>query len=85
MRGKVFLSMSGKRYSLVMAPAAHRLFRKFPLPLQEKIKIEAEKLTDNPYRGEELKGPLKGIHSHRFSFRRTEFRFLLYDLCSIGT
>jgi mRNA-degrading endonuclease RelE of RelBE toxin-antitoxin system len=66
--------MSGKRYSLVMAPAAHRRFRRFPPPLQEKIKIEAKKLTVNPYRGEALKGPLKGIHSYRFSFQRTDYR-----------
>lgn len=66
--------MSGKSYSLVMAPAAHRRFRKFTAHLQEKVRTETKKLADNPYNGEELKGPLKGIHSYRFSFQRTEYR-----------
>lgn len=66
--------MSGKRYSLVMAPAAHRRFRRFPPSLQEKIKTEAKKLTGDPYQGEELRGPLKGIRSYKFSFQRTEYR-----------
>lgn len=57
-----------------MAPAAHRRFRKFPPPLQEKIKTEAKKLTDDPYKGEDLKGPLKGIRSYKFSVQRTEYR-----------
>jgi len=57
-----------------MAPAAHRRFRKFPPSLQERIKAEAKKLGDNPYKGEELKGPLKGIRSYKFSVQRTEYR-----------
>jgi len=41
--------MSGKRYRVVMAPSAHRRFRKFDPPLQEKIKEEAKKLAQTPY------------------------------------
>jgi len=66
--------INGKQYRLVMAPAAHRRFKKFAPPLQEKVKTEATRLAQKPYSSEELKGPLKGLHSYKFSFKGTTYR-----------
>ena len=44
-----------------MAPSAHRRYKKFDAGLQEKIKEEAKKLSEDPHIHEELKGPLRGI------------------------
>ncbi len=66
--------MSGERYQIFMAPSAHRIYRKFDPHLQRKIKEEAKKLSEEPYRYEELKGPLKGIRSYHFDYKNTEYR-----------
>jgi mRNA-degrading endonuclease RelE of RelBE toxin-antitoxin system len=66
--------MTGKRYRVVMAPAAHRRFKKFAPTLQEKVKEEATKLAEDPYQHEELKGVLKGLRSYKFSFKGTAYR-----------
>jgi addiction module RelE/StbE family toxin len=66
--------MSGSRYDTFMAPSAHRRFKKFNPALQKKVKEEAEKLALEPSACEELKGPLKGIRSCHFDFRRTQYR-----------
>lgn len=65
---------SGKQYRLVMAPAAHRYFKKFDLRLQEKVRTEAMKLAKEPHRCERLKGPLKALYSYKFSFKGTMYR-----------
>ena len=57
-----------------MAPAAHRRFKKFAPSLQKKVKAEVKKLAEEPYGSEELKGPLKGLHSYKFSFKGTACR-----------
>ncbi|MCD6494927.1 type II toxin-antitoxin system RelE/ParE family toxin [Candidatus Bipolaricaulota bacterium] len=57
-----------------MAPAAHRYFKKFDMRLQEKVKTEAMKLAEEPYRCERLKGPLKALYSYKFSFKGTTYR-----------
>ncbi|MCK4393024.1 type II toxin-antitoxin system RelE/ParE family toxin [Candidatus Bipolaricaulota bacterium] len=66
--------INGKQYQLVMAPAAHRHFKKLAPPLQEKVKTEAKRLAQEPYSSEELKGPLKGLYSYKFSFKGTTYR-----------
>ena len=57
-----------------MAPAAHRRFSQFISSLKERIRTEAKTLADDPYRWEELKGPLKGLRSCKFSFKGTRYR-----------
>ena len=66
--------MSGSRYEIFMAPSAHRRFKKFNPALQKKVKEEAEKLAVEPRACEELKGPLKGIRSWHFDFRKAQYR-----------
>jgi addiction module RelE/StbE family toxin len=68
--------MSGERerYQILMSPSAHRRYRKFDQHLQRKIKEEARKLSVDPYRYEELKGPLKGIRSYHFEYKNTQYR-----------
>ena len=66
--------MSGKRYQVFMAASAHRRYKKFDPLLKEKIKEEANKLSEDPHRYEELKGPLRGIRSYHFDYSRTQYR-----------
>jgi len=40
--------MSGRRYQVFMAPSAHRRYKKFDSGLQQKIKEEAKKLSEDP-------------------------------------
>ena len=57
-----------------MSPSAHRKYKKFDPRLQDKVKVEARKLSEEPYRYEELKGHLKGIRSYHFGYENTEYR-----------
>lgn len=63
-----------KRYQIFISPSAHRMYKKFDPHLQRTVKEEARKLSEEPYRYEELKGPLKGIRSYHFEYRNTEYR-----------
>ena len=66
--------MNGRRYQVFMAPSAHRRFKKFDLPLQQRIKEEAKRLSEDPHRYEELRGPLRGIRSYHFNYTKTQYR-----------
>ena len=66
--------MNGRRYQVFMAPSAHRRFRKFDPPLQQRIKEEAKRLSEDPHRYEELRGPLRGIRSYHFNYTKTQYR-----------
>ncbi|MCD6317759.1 type II toxin-antitoxin system mRNA interferase toxin, RelE/StbE family [Candidatus Aerophobetes bacterium] len=65
---------SGKRYQIFMAPSAHRRYKKFDPPLQQKTKQEALRLVEDPYRYEELKGLLRGIRSYHFEYKKVQYR-----------
>ena len=66
--------MSGRRYQVFMAPSAHRRYKKFDSGLQQKIKEEANKLSEEPHIYKELKGPLRGIRSYYFDYSKTQYR-----------
>ncbi len=66
--------MSGKRYQIIMAPSAHRRYKKFDPLLQQEIQEQAGRLTKDPHQYEELKGPLRGIRSYHFRYRMTQYR-----------
>jgi len=66
--------MSGRRYQVFMAPSAHRRYKKFDSGLQQKIKEEAKKLSEDPHIYKELKGPLRGIRSYNFDYSKTQYR-----------
>jgi len=66
--------MNGRRYQVFMAPSAHRRFKKFDPPLQQRIKKEAKRLSEDPHRYEELRGPLRGIRSYHFNYTKTQYR-----------
>jgi mRNA-degrading endonuclease RelE of RelBE toxin-antitoxin system len=57
-----------------MAPSAHRRFKKFDPPLQQRIIEEAKTLSEDPHRYEELRGPLRGIRSYHFNYTKTQYR-----------
>ena len=66
--------MSGEPYQVFMAPSAHRKYEKFDPSLQRKIKQEAKKLSEDPHRYEELKGPLRNVRSYHFGHGKTQYR-----------
>ncbi|MCK9593811.1 MAG: type II toxin-antitoxin system RelE/ParE family toxin [Methanoregula sp.] len=51
-----------------------RLYRKFSLDLQQRVKEEAARIATDPYSCEELTVPFVGIRSHHFSFGLTQYR-----------
>ena len=59
-----------------MSPSAHRKYKKFDPRLQNKVKEEVRKLSEEPHRYEELKGHLKGIRSYHFGYENTEYRIV---------
>jgi len=65
--------MNGRQYQILMAPSAHRRYKKFDLPLQQKIQQEALRIAKKPHRYEELKGPLKGIRSCHFEYKKVQY------------
>lgn len=66
--------MNGRRYQVYMAPSAHRRFKKFDPPLQQRIIEEAKTLSEDPHRYEELRGPLRGIRSYHFNYAKAQYR-----------
>ena len=66
--------MSGKRYQVFMAPSAHRRYKKFDSLLKERIRKEANRISEAPHGYEELKGPLRGIRCYHFAYRKTLYR-----------
>ena len=66
--------MSGREYQIFMAPYAHRRYKKFNPSLQQKVQQEALRLGKNPHHYEELKGPLRGIRSYHFEYKKVQYR-----------
>jgi mRNA-degrading endonuclease RelE of RelBE toxin-antitoxin system len=65
---------SGEPYAIVLAPAAHRLYKKFEFALQERIREEAQKIARSPYLAPSLHAPFQDLRSHHFNFRKAEYR-----------
>ncbi|MFQ5846689.1 MAG: type II toxin-antitoxin system RelE/ParE family toxin [Candidatus Methylomirabilales bacterium] len=65
---------SGEPYAVVIAPSAHRLYKKFDPALQERIKEEARKIARSPYATPSLHSPFQGLRSHHFQFHKAEYR-----------
>ncbi|MCZ7627362.1 MAG: type II toxin-antitoxin system RelE/ParE family toxin [Candidatus Methylomirabilis sp.] len=65
---------SGEPFAIVLAPSAHRLYKKFDPALQEQIKAEARKVARSPYTASSLHSPFQDLRSHHFHFRKVEYR-----------
>ncbi len=65
---------SGEPYAVVLAPSAHRVYKKFNSALQERIKKEAQKIARSPYLAPPLHAPFQGLRSHHFQFCKAEYR-----------
>ncbi len=65
---------SGEPYAVVLAPSAHRLYKKYDPALQDRIKEEAQKIARSPYSAQPLHPPFEGLRSHHFRFRNAEYR-----------
>lgn len=59
---------------VVFLRQAHRFIKKAGKPLKSKIKEVILKIKEDPFCGDLLKGKLKNIHSHHFSFKGTQYR-----------
>jgi len=68
------LLRSGEPFSVILAPSAYRLYKKFDSALQERIKKEAQKVARSPYSAPPLHPPFQGLRSHHFQFRKAEYR-----------
>ena len=66
--------MNGKKYEIKMAPACHRIYKKFDDPLKDRIKEESKKIATSPYSAKHLSHPLKGIYSYIFHYKNSEYR-----------
>ena len=65
---------SGEPYAVLLAPSAHRLYKKFDSALQDRIKQEAQKLARTPYAAPPLHSPFQDLRSHHFQFRNAQYR-----------
>ena len=54
--------------------AAHQFIQKCEFGLYKKIQKEVDILLQNPQSNPPLKGPLKGMRSHHFYFKRNQYR-----------
>ena len=53
---------------------AHHFIRRADKLLKNKIRFEVCKIQDDPFSAEPLTGNLKGIYSHHFSFKGSQYR-----------
>ncbi len=65
---------SGEPYAVVLAPAAHRLYKKFDPALQDRIKEEVQQIVRSPQSAPTLHHPFEDLRSHHFHFRKAEYR-----------
>jgi hypothetical protein len=68
------LLRSGEPNAIVLAPSAHRLYKKFAPALQERVKEEAQKISRAPHAAPPLHAPFEGTRSHHFQFRNADHR-----------
>ncbi|MFQ5900945.1 MAG: type II toxin-antitoxin system RelE/ParE family toxin [Thermodesulfobacteriota bacterium] len=66
--------MNGKPYAIVMAPSAHKRYKKYDPKLQQKIKDKARNIASSPYSFKQLASPLNNIRSYSFHYQNTEYR-----------
>ena len=65
---------SGEPYAVVLAPSAHRLYKKFEPALQDRIKEEVQKVARSPQSAPALDPPFQGLRTHHFHFHKAEYR-----------
>ncbi len=65
---------SGEPYAIVLAPSAHRFYKKFDPALQNRIKEEAQKIARSPQSAPALHHPFQDLRSHHFHYRKAEYR-----------
>jgi len=65
---------SGEPYAVLLAPSAHRLYKKFDPALQDRIRRKAQKVARSPQSASALHPPFQDLRSHHFHFRNAEYR-----------
>jgi mRNA-degrading endonuclease RelE of RelBE toxin-antitoxin system len=64
----------GESYAVVLAPSAHRLYKKFDPALQERNKEEARKIARPPFLAPALHSPFEELQSPHFRFGSVDYR-----------
>ena len=63
-------------YTLTIASAAERLFRKLPREVKARLIEEAKVLKTEPMKGEPLKGKYRTFRSLHLAFKGTQYRII---------
>ena len=63
-------------YSLTIASAAERLFKKLPREVKARLIEEAQVLKTEPMKGESLKGKYRTFRSLHLAFKGTQYRII---------
>lgn len=67
-------------YSVFFTNQARRIFKKLPQDIQDKLKLEASTLDQNPLYGEPLQGSYKQYRSLHVSFKGIAYRIIYQAL-----
>jgi addiction module RelE/StbE family toxin len=68
-------------YSIFFTSQARRIFKKLPQDVQDKLKVEAGTLSQNPLAGEPLQGSYRQYRSLHKSHKGTAYR-IIYQILS---
>jgi len=63
-----------KMYEVVILNSAAKQLRNFDKPIKNKIITTLEKIAENPFVGERLKGNLTAIYSYHLKIASVEYR-----------
>ena len=63
-------------YTLTIASAAERLFRKLPREVKARLIKDAQVLKTEPMKGEPLKGKYRTFRSLHLAFKGTQYRII---------
>jgi mRNA-degrading endonuclease RelE of RelBE toxin-antitoxin system len=61
-------------YVVQITPAAHKMLKKLPPQIRKQIVEEAQKLHDQPYLGQQLRGEFQQFYSLHIKFNNVQYR-----------
>jgi len=66
-------------YELLMSARVEKEFRKFPPQVHDQLVAEILQLSENPYRGEQLKGRFRAFRSLHLKLKNVQYR-VVYEI-----
>src|SRR5689334_16840439 len=67
------------KYTLFASPSGHRSIRKLSPDVQTHLKVEIASLSENPSKGEQLKGKFRFLRSPHTVYQGTHYR-VIYEI-----